>query len=368
MSIDFQDSTPLYVQIVRDIKEKIDGDELKIGEQLQSHKLLAKEYNVSLITIKSALSTLIDEGYLYSRVGKGTFVAKKNGDASITRHSSIGMVLQHLKDPFFSLIAQIVEEKAYTKNFNILLSNSSSQIEKEEGQIKHFRELGVKGLIIATLRKELQAPPIIRKLHNDNFPYVMISYIADADIWYVGTDHELGAYLATKHLIDLGHTKIGYLSPKTNPLDTIRFKGYKKTLEEAGIEYNETFRLSKNTRDTLISYEAGYELGDRFHELDEKPTAYFTYDDTSALGFMKRVQELGYRIPEDLALVGYDDIDQAKYASSPLTTIHQPVEKIGEAAIDKLIKRIEGEKAEVRTLFEPHLVIRESCGAAISSK
>ncbi len=364
MPIDFQDSTPLYVQIIQDIKEKIANKELPIGEQLSSHKELASEYDVSLITIKSALSTLIDEGYLYSRVGKGTFVAKRMKNGSVTRHDSIGLVLQDLKNPFFSLIAHMVEETAYAKGYNILLSNSSSQTKKEESQIKHFKELGVKGLIVATLRKEVHAPKIIRDLHEEGFPYVMVSYTADQDIWYVGTNHEAGAKMGTQHLIELGYKKIGYInSSKENSLGNIRLKGYKKALEEAGLSYDPAFTLELAEGESSYGYKSGYDLGDTFDKLENKPEAYLVYNDSSALGFIKRIHELGYTVPDDLGIVGFDDIDQAKYAKVPLTTIHQPIEKIGTAAIDKLIKIIEGETPEVRTNFEPRLVIRESCGA-----
>jgi len=268
MSIDFQDSTPLYIQIIQDIKEKIATGNLKVGEQLKSHKELAAKYDVSIITIKSALSSLIDEGYLYSRVGKGTFVAKKESNGNISRHDSIGLVLQDLKNPFFSLIAHMVEETAYSKGYNILLSNSSSQIKKEEGQITHFKDLGVKGMVIATLRKDPHAPDIIRKLHEENFPYVMVSYVADEDIWYVGADHEGGAKMGTEHLINLGYTKIGYInSPKNNSLGDIRLEGFKKALKEAGLEYKKDFtlQLDSNKHDLSLGYESGYELGQIFH-------------------------------------------------------------------------------------------------------
>lgn len=367
MAIDFQDSTPLYVQIVKDIKKKISTGKLETGQQLKTHKELAKEYDVSLITVKSALSSLIDDGYLFSRVGKGTFVANKEDTPTISQHDSVGLVLQDLKNPFFSLIAHMVEETAYSKRYNLLLSNSSSKIEKEEGQITHFKKMGVKGLIIATFRKKPHAPEIIRNLHNEDYPYVMVSYVADEDIWYVGTDHEGGAHMATKHLIDLGYTKIGYINSHTNnALGEVRHTGFKRALKEYDIVYNPDFNLRPSFPNTLSGFDSGYKLGDDFDKLENKPEAYFSYNDLTALGFIKRIQELGYRVPEDVAVVGFDDIDQADYANVPLTTIHQPVEKIGAAAIDTLINRIEGRPTEHRTIFPPTLVIRESCGASIA--
>lgn len=370
MAIDFQDSTPLYVQIVKDIKSKISSGNLEIGEQLKTHKELAKEYDVSLITVKSALSSLIDEGYLFSRVGKGTFVAKKEETHSISQHDSVGLVLQDLKNPFFSLIAHMVEETAYSKKYNLLLSNSSSKIEKEEGQIKHFKQMGVKGLIIATFRKKPHAPEIIRELHNENYPYVMVSYVEDKDIWYVGTDHEGGAYMGTKHLIDLGYQKIGYINSHTkNALGEVRHEGFKRALKENGVSYDPSLNLRPSFPNSLGGFDTGYKLGDDFDKMQNKPEAYFSYNDLTALGFIKRIQELGYNVPEDVAIVGFDDIDQADYANVPLTTIHQPVEKIGAAAIDTLISRIEGKEADThRVVFPPTLVVRESCGAKLNEK
>ncbi|MAL17530.1 MAG: hypothetical protein CL670_14930 [Balneola sp.] len=370
MAIDFQDSTPLYVQIVKDIKTKISSGKLEIGEQLKTHKELAKEYDVSLITVKSALSSLIDEGYLFSRVGKGTFVAKKEEKHSISQHDSVGLVLQDLKNPFFSLIAHMVEETAYSKKYNLLLSNSSSKIEKEEGQIKHFKEMGVKGLIIATFRKKPHAPEIIRNLHNEGYPYVMVSYVADEDIWYVGTDHEGGAHMGTKHLIDLGYQKIGYINSHTkNALGQVRHEGFKRALKENGVPYDSSLNLSPTFPNSMGGFDTGYKLGDDFDKMDNKPEAYFSYNDLTALGFIKRIQELGYNVPEDVAVVGFDDIDQADYANVPLTTIHQPVEKIGAAAIDTLISRIEGKDADAhRIIFPPTLVVRDSCGAKLHEK
>lgn len=364
MPIDFQDSTPLYIQIIQDIKTKISEGELEVGKQLNSHKELAEKYNVSLITIKSALSTLIDEGFLYSRVGKGTFVAKRIKTDNLTRHDSIGLVLQDLKNPFFSLIAHMVEEKAYSKGYNILLSNSSSQVKKEEAQITHFKNLGVKGIIIATLSKEPHAPKIIRDLNDEGFPFVMVSYVADKDIWHVGADHESGAFMGTNHLIELGYEKIGYInSPENNSLGDIRFKGYKKALLDSNISFDADLVLQLTQAESSDGYQAGYQLGDTFHNMKNKPEAFFVYNDLAALGLIKRVQELGYKVPDDLAIVGFDDIDQAKYAKVPLTTIHQPIEKIGAAAIDKLLQIIEGNETETRSILQPHLVVRESCGA-----
>jgi len=366
MSIDFQNSTPLYVQIIKDIKRKISSAKLKEGEQLKSHKLLAEEYGVSLITIKGALSTLIDERFLYSRVGKGTFVAPKDEKIS-NGLNSVGLVLQDVKNPFFSQIAHTVEETAYIKNYSVLLSNSANQANKEEGQIENFIKMGVKGIIIASFAKEAHAPQIVRSLHEQNFPYMMVSFTSDEDIWYVGSDNEQGAIMGTEHLISLGHTKIGYLnSPRNNALGMVRQLGFEQALAKHGISFNPDFVLRTVNESIRQDFGAGVTLANQFYEMQNKPTAFFSYNDLSAIGFIRRVTELGYSVPEDIAIVGFDDIQQAEFAPIPLTTIRQDVERIGQIAIDKLISRIEGkETPDHRTLITPELIIRDSCGAKI---
>ena len=372
MAIDFQNSTPLYVQIIDDIKNKIDSGELKIGDKLASHKKLADEYDVSVITIKGALSSLIDEDILYSRVGKGTFVKHntnnshpQNGLGSV---KSIGLVLGDLKDPFFTLIAHHVEETCYESGFNLLLSNTSNKAEKEEKQIQHLKELGVNGLIIATSSKKPFAPEIISKLHHEGFPYMVISYVSDQQIWHVGTNHELGAYMATEHLIKLGHTKIGYINTrKENALGDVRLNGLKRALKDHNLTYHKRYMLRLTQPVSTKGYQPGYELGDRFYQMNDKPSAFFCYDDASAIGLITRLNELGYSVPGDVAVVGFDDIEQASYFKTPLTTIHQPLEKIGNKATEYLIERIEGENPPIRTIFKPTLVIRNSCGAVLKT-
>jgi len=110
-------------------------------------------------------------------------------------------------------------------------------------------------------------------------------------------------------------------------------------------------------------YAGGYEIGRRVVESHgQRPEALFVYNDTAALGFEKAVMEAGLHVPQDIALVGFDNIEQGEYAAVPLTTIQQPTVRIGAEAVDVLIRKIEGREAQTRTVFMPGLVIRDSCG------
>ncbi|HEX9007057.1 MAG TPA: substrate-binding domain-containing protein, partial [Bacteroidota bacterium] len=260
-----------------------------------------------------------------------------------------------------------VEERAYELGFNVLLSSSSGKIEKEEGQINHFRAMGVDGLIIASLSLEYKATEYIQGLHREGFPYIMVSYIHDPDYWYVGCDHEQGGFLATEHLINLGYPTIGYVHlGNGNLLSDVRKNGYYRALMEHGIAFHNDHVFVLDTGDaggTEDRFELGLHFGRKFKTLAHPPRALFFYNDIIALGFLQAARDEGFRVPEDVAVVGFDDSPVARFAPVPLTTVHQPVDQIAHRAVDILQKRIQRGDVGNRTILKPVLLIRDSCGA-----
>lgn len=366
--IDFVNPTPLYEQIVNDIKRRIARGELKPGDQLPTHAELARKYQVSLITVRSALANLVQEQIVYTRAGKGTYIAEPPANKSSRPEGRmIGLVLRDLKQPFFSLVTHSVEQRASELGYHLVLSSSSENIEQEETQIERFRKLGVQGLIIASLSYQYRATEHIERLHNDNFPYVMVSYIHDPAYWYVGCDQEQGGFLATEHLIKTGYRSIGYVHvSKGNLLSEVRKNGYTRALVEFNIPFasDHIYYLEPESVDAGIDrHKLGYEFAARFVELQKKPEALVFYNDMSALGFIQGALEKGVRVPDDVAVVGFDDIPLSRYAVVPLTTVHQPVDQIGKWAVDMLNGRITGKDVSNRVTLKATLVVRESCGA-----
>lgn len=365
--IDFINPAPLYRQIVDDLRSKIERGELRPGEQIGTQAEMAEKYNVSLITVKSAVARLVSEGLLYTRVGRGTYVAEKlMPRIQQAPRKTIGLVLRDLKHPFFSLIVHHIEERAYEQGFNILLSSSSGKIEKEEGQINHFRSIGVDGLIIASLSLEYRATEYLAALHREGFPYVMVSYIHDPEYWYIGSDHELGGFLATEHLVKLGYQTIGYVHVgKGNLLSEVRKNGYARALMEYDLPFRNEHVFVLGTTEAEAGkdrFDLGHSFGRKFPSLPKPPRALFFYNDIVALGFLQAARGEGVNVPEDVAVVGFDDSEVARFAPVPLTTIHQPVDRIGKIAVDVIQKRIAGEDAGNRTILKPTLVVRDSCG------
>ncbi len=368
MAIDFKKPTPLYIQIADDIKAKILKGKHRVGEVLGSQNELAEAYDVSLMTIKKALAKLMQEGLLFSRVGKGTYVAAKHPavNKAMPSQNLIGFVLRDLQSPFFSLIAQHAEESAYKQGYNVLLSNSSGRAEKEEAQIRRFRHLGARALIIASMTHIYHASPAMRALLREQFPFVMVSYMADEDMPFIGTDHEQGGYLATQHLLQLGYKHIGYIEGEEgNLVGELRKRGYGRALAEYGyrIDKRSVFRLRH--RGESHDYQSGYEIGKRFTKLARRPDAVFVYNDLAALGFQQAILDQGLKVPDDVAIVGFDNIVRGSYAPVPLTTIHQPTADIGNMAVSTLIQKIAGQEVPARIILQPKLIVRESCGSKL---
>jgi DNA-binding LacI/PurR family transcriptional regulator len=365
LSIDQGASTPLYQQVALDLRRKIMSGQMPVGMQLQSHRALAVSYGVSIVTINKALSGLVSEGILHSRVGRGTFVAVRPAAAGPSRdHETLGFVLRDLSSPFFSLVAHAAQQRADELGYGLLFSSSSNRMDREEEQIRRFCDLGVNGLIIASMSRTYRISEPIRALHERDFPYVMVSYTAGAEVPFVGMDLAKGGYIAARHLIDNGRRRIGYIGDKFGSIMCeLRGSGYKRALEEDGIPILPELQFEYPYEGEWNDYRSGYTIGERVAVMAEKPDGMFVFNDLGAIGFQDALLDRGVRVPEDVALVGLDDIELAGRARVRLTTVRQPVNRIGSLAVDTLLARLRGERTETRKILEPELVIRDSSGA-----
>ena len=366
LSIDPGAATHLYQQVEQDIRRKIASGEMPVGTQLLPHREMATSYGVSIITINKALSGLVSEGILHSRVGRGTFVAARPPD-SPKPTQTLGFVLRDLGSPFFSLVAHAAEQRADALGYGLLFSSSANRIDREEEQIRRFTDLGVNGLIIASMARTYRLSDQIQALHDQRFPYVMVSYTAGEEVPFIGMNLEAGGYLATRHLIANGRRHIGYIGDKFGSLMCeLRGSGYRKALAEYGLEENRSFLFDYPYEGEWNDYRSGYAVGERVSGLASKPDAMFVFNDLGALGFQDALLDHGIRVPEDIAIVGLDDIELAARSRIPLTTVRQPVEQIGSIAAESVINQIETGRPAMRTILPPKLIIRRSSGVVNS--
>jgi LacI family transcriptional regulator len=265
---------------------------------------------------------------------------------------NIGLLITDITNPFFPELVRGAEENASEFGYTILLGNTAESEEKETNYLDFFSRGPVDGVIISASRISNEH---IINLAEDGLPIVVINRILEhPKISYVSTDMEKGGYLATMHLIELGHSKIAFINgPSHSEATERRLAGYKKALAESKIRYNPN----------LVSFnipvaESGYKEAIKLLGVKNPPSAIFTYNDLMAFGVIKAVKELGIKIPEELSIVGFDDIFFSSFTDPPLTTIRQPKEELGKKAVELLLKLMNGERQSL--LLEPELIIRNT--------
>jgi len=368
MHIDPGAATPLYQQVAADIRRRIVSGALPIGGQLPPHRELATRYGVSVITINKALAGLVSEGILRSRVGQGTFVAMRPPVAPQPRQGgvTIGFVLRDLSSPYFSLVAHGAQQRADELGFGLLFASSSNRLDREDEQLRRFRDLGTDGLIIVSMNRTYRLTESIQALHDARYPFVMASYTAEHDVPFVGSDLDRAGYLATQHLISLGRRRIGYIGDRVgSDLFEVRAGGYRRALREHALPVDPALAFQYPFEGEWNDYRSGYALGERLAAMPDRPDGMFVFNDLGALGLQDGLLDRGVRVPEDVAIVGLDDIELAARARVPLTTVKQPTDRIGALAVDMVLARIRGEAMPARRFFEPTLVVRQSCGAGL---
>lgn len=268
---------------------------------------------------------------------------------------TLGMIVGFSFNPFFFEVARGVEAASYEQDYNVILGNAEGNPDKEFHYINVLIEKQVDGLVLATAGIHAEH---IEMLHTWQVPFVLVDReIPSAEADLIRTDHESGAWQAANHLTELGHRRIACI---TGPLDiqntTYRLKGYEKALTDAGIPVDTDLIVTGDW-----NYDSGYQLARELLDRAAPPTAIFAFNDIMAVGAMRAIIESGRRVPDDVAVVGFDDIPLASYAIPSLTTVRQPMQALGRVAVTRLFERMENPDLPAeKFIMQPELVIRMS--------
>jgi LacI family transcriptional regulator len=258
------------------------------------------------------------------------------------------------------ILTGIIDEITRSK-YHLLLNNIEGSLHPENEELKFCFESLLAGVIMLSPR--VKSEEDLSFLKRVNIPALLLLCRPESsDYSWVDLDNRKGAQMATQHLIQLGHKKIGYIGGEieysSNARD--RYLGYKQALKKAGIT-----PLPEWVSNKVFSYEHGRTAAEKFIALpkEERPTAIFCATDTMAFGAMRAIQDARLRIPEDLSVVGFDDYEQAFHSNPPLTTIRQSFYHIGQQAVQLLESMVKEKSSEPRhILVEPELKVRQSTG------
>lgn len=261
---------------------------------------------------------------------------------------------ESLTSGFWALVYLGISETCLERGYMV----SATMISPEQAQNRIIGRRKFDGYIMVTAEMiEAVAASVIKR----EIPAVIIGPNSDMpEITSVDTENQRGGYLATRHLIDLGHRRIGAITSQKEPeVRRNRIGGYHEALEEAGIPIQEELIVADGE-----AYRGGYEAMRQLLQQSPRPTAVFCDSDVLAFGALQALHEAGIRVPDEMAMVGLDDLPMAKYSSPALTTVRQPIYRMGQEAAHLLIDQIEGkQEASVRKVLPVELIIRDSCGA-----
>ena len=268
---------------------------------------------------------------------------------------TIGVVIADNSNPFYAEVLNGIEVAAREKNYHIILANTQRDYRKEEEAINLLRAKRVDGLLIAPVQDRADD---IKKLIEANIPFVIIGRdFENIEVDAVYNDEVKGGFLATEYLIKKGHKRIAlidgflYKSPAKG-----RLEGYKKALNKYKISLDESL-ISVGD----INIEDGYERTKQMLEKELNFTAIFAYNDMMAFGSMQAIKEKGLRIPEDIGLVGYDDIPFSSLMNPALTTIKLKKQELGVESVKLLFSRINGgRKKTKKVMLDVELIVRKT--------
>jgi len=283
-----------------------------------------------------------------------------------SRTHIIGMIIPEavttlFTDPFFSLLLRGATDACNSHQYQLMLSLFTANTDRQEIYQRILRSSYLDGAIVASASLD---DPLISNLLRDRVPFVSVGRHPTRPVHYVDADNVNGARMAVEHLIRLGHRRIATI---TGPLDMIhgqdRLSGYRQALEARGIPVEEELIVEGDYTEA-----SGTMAMQRL--LPFSPTAIFVASDMMAVGALKALRQAERRVPQDIALVSFDDIPIASAIVPALTTVRQPIEYMGSMAVEVLMGVLEdssGEEAPVQRIVLPtELVVRASCGSALS--
>jgi LacI family transcriptional regulator len=261
-------------------------------------------------------------------------------------------------DPFFALLLRGITETCNAHSYYLMLSLFNSPARQDEMYQRLVRGGHLDGVIVASARMD---DSLVPQLLDDDLPFILVGRHSDRRAGYVDVDNVGGARMAVDHLVRLGHQRIATI---TGPLSMgggqDRLTGYRQALEAHRIPIEESLIVEGDFSET------GGAMGMQ-RLLPASPTAVFVASDTMAVGALKALREAGRRVPDDVALIGFDDVPIAAAVEPALTTVRQPIDRLGSMAADLLLNLLENppdtQAPAHRIILPAKLIVRDSCGA-----
>jgi len=301
--------------------------------------------NVSPETLAKVTKAIQDLNYRPNLLGR---------DLRRTKSERVLVLLPNISNPFYSEIVKGIEDVANRNGYSIMLCNTDSDIKREKKYVKMLKTRLADGAILMASEMSCEE---LTELSKELSIVQCCEYKEGVPLPHVSIENEKAAYKATNHLISLGHRKIAFIGADNQFLSSnLRETGYKRALSDAGIEIKPAYICYGN-----YSYKSGFRNMKRLLDLPDRPTAVFCVSDVMAIGAIRSAMEENLKVPDDLAVCGFDNIHFSWMFNPSITTISQPMYDLGCTAMEALINIIEGKSSEIVNYFlEYELIVRSS--------
>lgn len=359
-----ENAKPKHEQLKAEIVRWIDEGAYKPNDRLPTEHELVERFELSRQTVRQAIGALVQEGRLYRIQGSGTYVAEPAMSVQDDM-PMVGVITTYISDYIFPEIVRGAESAFRAAGYPMMLTSTDNDKEKERDNLLKWRKSGrIRGLVVEPTRSAQGNVNLdcFLALEQLQIPYIMINArYPELNCPCVIVDDELGGYLATRHLIKLGHRRIaGFF--KTDDLQGVqRLRGFMRAHRESALPLRPDAVYQYTTeekRDPAYRRALAYLQAQK----EERPTAFVCYNDELAVWLLEAVRQAGLRVPDDLSIVGFDDSFLATATETKLTTVSHPKFELGVKAAELLIGMMRGE-ADDRfgdIVFPPELVIRNS--------
>jgi DNA-binding LacI/PurR family transcriptional regulator len=317
-------------------------------------RVLNNPSRVRLNTREKVLKAMEECHYVYNALA---------GSLSARKTTMLGVVIPTITNPIFATVTKGIQDYAARSGYSILLGNTDYNEEDELQLINLFQEKRIDGVIF---NGPWRSAPLILRLKNANLPFVITwQKVKDKEVSFVAFDNFRSAYRSIEYLIGLGHRQIGMIAGKFTVSERAlrRWQAYRKCLGDHDLAYDPKFVLEKG-----YSFSDGKEAMAHLLRLPSPPTAVFCGNDILAIGAMVEAKENGLKIPGDLSVVGFDDMEISAFYDPPLTTVAVPAYEMGRRAAKILIENIRGEsQGPQQYVLEANLIVRGSTGKMMIS-
>lgn len=273
------------------------------------------------------------------------------------RTNLVGLIVPMLEHPFYSRLATTIETQLFENNYRAIICNAGEDESREVAYVEMLLRQRVDAIMITSsaLRSDY-----MQSLNTSHVPLMLVDRdLPDIKCMKVFSDNEQGGCIAMRHLLELGHRRIGIVVPMPNTEPVARrFHGAQIALQEYGVFNDPELIVSADNQ----LFDMGYQAGKQLLQLTPRPTAIFALTDVTAVGVMHAAAEMGLRVPDDLSVIGYDDVPIASYTIPTLTTVAQPIVEMGQKSVEVLLKRLNNETdndMEISVL-KTHLLVRQS--------